>query len=138
MPVIAFFSRVRFGMLTWCARRVVSFVQSVSLFGWSTVLLIVTGDTQRAVVGLALFGDAFQKRPFTLDRQSMLGGALFGVGSATTGHLRVGRGATVYGRSTVTKDIPPGASVAGFPAEDVKQWRRGVANLRRLSNRDEA
>ena len=64
--------------------------------------------------------------------------ALFGVGSATTGHLRVGRGATVYGRSTVTKDIPPGASVAGFPAEDVKQWRRGVANLRRLSNRDEA
>lgn len=61
---------------------------------------------------------------------------MFGGGAAASGHLTVGRGSVLAARSLVTKDLPPGSRVAGYPAEDVRQWRRGIAALRRLSRRD--
>jgi len=62
---------------------------------------------------------------------------MLGGGAATAGHLRIGRGSVIYAWGGVTKDVPPGSRFAGFPAEDVRAWRRGVAKLRGLTDRGE-
>jgi UDP-3-O-[3-hydroxymyristoyl] glucosamine N-acyltransferase len=55
-------------------------------------------------------------------------------GAATTaGHLTIGEGAVILGRSGITKDVPAGTTVGGFPAEEARRWRLGIAVLRRLS-----
>jgi UDP-3-O-[3-hydroxymyristoyl] glucosamine N-acyltransferase len=64
-------------------------------------------------------------------------GVMFGGGAATSGHLTVGRGSVVYAWGGVTKDVPPGSRYAGFPAEDVRAWRRGIAAVRKLTDKDE-
>jgi UDP-3-O-[3-hydroxymyristoyl] glucosamine N-acyltransferase len=64
-------------------------------------------------------------------------GVMFGGGAATAGHLTVGRGSVVYAWGGVTKDVPPGSRYAGFPAEDVRVWRRGIAAMRKLIDKDE-
>lgn len=55
-------------------------------------------------------------------------GGQVGVG----GHLTIGRGAVAVGQSGVTRSLPPGASVGGYPALDVREWRRVAAVWRRL------
>jgi len=65
-------------------------------------------------------------------------GVLLGGGAATAGHLTIGRGSVIYAWGGVTRDVPPGSRFAGFPAEDVRVWRRSVAAMRRLTNKDEA
>jgi UDP-3-O-[3-hydroxymyristoyl] glucosamine N-acyltransferase len=52
--------------------------------------------------------------------------------SGAAGHLRLGRGATVLAKSAVTKDVEPGAQVAGVPAADAAEWREATVLLRRL------
>jgi UDP-3-O-[3-hydroxymyristoyl] glucosamine N-acyltransferase len=64
-------------------------------------------------------------------------GVMFGGGAATSGHLTIGRGSVIYAWGGVTKDVPPGSRYAGFPAEDVRVWRRSVAAMRRLTNKDD-
>jgi len=63
-------------------------------------------------------------------------GVMFGGGSAATGHLTIGAGSVLAARTLVTKDLPAGSQVAGYPAQEMGAWRRGVATLRRLSKRD--
>ena len=60
----------------------------------------------------------------------LAGGAIIGAGAMMGGQAgvgpatRVGKGAVVMAQSGVTKDIEDGATVAGFPASDVrKMWR---------------
>lgn len=65
-------------------------------------------------------------------------GVMIGGGAGTAGHLTVGRGAVVFARAGVSKDVPAGARVAGAPAEDVRVWRRSVAALRKLTDKGEA
>lgn len=64
-------------------------------------------------------------------------GVMLGGGAATAGHLTIGRGSVIYAWGGVTKDVPPGSRLAGFPAEDVRIWRREVAALRGLTKRGE-
>lgn len=64
-------------------------------------------------------------------------GVMIGGGAATAGHLTIGRGSIIYAWGGLTKDVPPNSRMAGHPAEDVRTWRRSVAALRRLTNRDE-
>jgi UDP-3-O-[3-hydroxymyristoyl] glucosamine N-acyltransferase len=59
-----------------------------------------------------------------------------GAAAITTGHLTIGRGSVLAARATATKSFPPGSRIAGFPAVDVREWRREVATLRRLSKKD--
>jgi UDP-3-O-[3-hydroxymyristoyl] glucosamine N-acyltransferase len=50
-------------------------------------------------------------------------------------HLSVGDGAKIAAKSGVIGDIPPGTTVAGYPAVDRRRWLRGLAELYRLASR---
>ena len=61
---------------------------------------------------------------------------LMGGGVGTSGHLSIGAGSVLYGRSAVTKDWPAGSKLAGAPAQDIKDFWRELAQLRRLGKGD--
>ncbi|MEX0627840.1 MAG: UDP-3-O-(3-hydroxymyristoyl)glucosamine N-acyltransferase, partial [Cucumibacter sp.] len=48
------------------------------------------------------------------------------------GLAHVGDHSIVYAEAGVTKSFPPHSRLAGFPARDVKQWRRDMAAVARL------
>jgi UDP-3-O-[3-hydroxymyristoyl] glucosamine N-acyltransferase len=62
-----------------------------------------------------------------VDDNVMLGGQV-GVG----GHLTIGKGAIAVGQSGVTNSLEPGASVAGYPAIEIREWRKASVIFRRL------
>jgi UDP-3-O-[3-hydroxymyristoyl] glucosamine N-acyltransferase len=69
-----------------------------------------------------------------LSGSTILGdGVLLGGGVGTSGHLSIGAGTTVYGRAAVTKDWPAGSKLAGAPAQDIRDFWKELAMLRRLS-----
>ncbi len=51
------------------------------------------------------------------------------------GHLRIGEGARIAAKSGVTKDIQAGDTVGGFAARPIKEWLRGVAELKRIATK---
>jgi len=58
---------------------------------------------------------------------------MIGAAAITTGHLTIGAGSIVVARAVVTKDVRRGGRVGGYPAEDVRAWRRQTATIRLLS-----
>jgi UDP-3-O-[3-hydroxymyristoyl] glucosamine N-acyltransferase len=62
-----------------------------------------------------------------LGRNVVMGGQ-----SATAGHLEVGAFATIAGKGGVTKSLEGGKTYAGFPAVEMKLWRKMQAVLMRL------
>ena len=66
----------------------------------------------------------------TVGDYAMLGGQ---VGVAD--HITIGEGAMVGARAGVMTNIPAGGRWAGFPAEPVIEWKRGIATVRRLVRR---
>jgi len=63
----------------------------------------------------------------TLGRNVVMGGQ-----SATAGHLEVGAFTTIAGKGGVTKSLEGGKTYAGFPAIEIKLWRKMQAALMRL------
>jgi UDP-3-O-[3-hydroxymyristoyl] glucosamine N-acyltransferase len=63
----------------------------------------------------------------TLGRNVVMGGQ-----SATAGHLEVGAFATIAGKGGVTKSLEGGKMYAGFPAIEIRLWRKMQAALMRL------
>jgi len=63
----------------------------------------------------------------TLGRNVVMGGQ-----SATAGHLEVGAFATIAGKGGVTKSLEGGKMYAGFPAIEIKLWRKMQAALMRI------
>ncbi|MBF0678175.1 MAG: UDP-3-O-(3-hydroxymyristoyl)glucosamine N-acyltransferase [Devosia sp.] len=63
-------------------------------------------------------------------------GVLMGGGVGTSGHLRIGAGSVVHGRAAVTKDWPAGSKLAGAPAQDIRDFWREMAAMRKLSKGD--
>ncbi len=51
-------------------------------------------------------------------------GVIIGGGVGVSDHVRIGDGARIAGRSGVTKDVPPGATWAGFPAAPHRSFVR--------------
>jgi UDP-3-O-[3-hydroxymyristoyl] glucosamine N-acyltransferase len=60
-------------------------------------------------------------------------GVLMGGGVGTSGHLTIGAGTVVHGRAAVTKDWPPGSKLAGAPAQDIRDFWREIATMRKLT-----
>lgn len=58
-------------------------------------------------------------------------GVLIGGQAGIGDHLTIGAGARLSGRAGVTRDIAPGETVGGYPAQPIKQWHRQVAWLKR-------
>ena len=52
--------------------------------------------------------------------------------SGAVGHITIGEDSTVFAKSAVTKDLPAGSFVSGFPAENHAQQLRIQASLRRM------
>ena len=63
----------------------------------------------------------------TLQRNVVMGGQ-----SASAGHLEVGAFTTIAGKGGVTKSLEGGKTYAGFPAIEIKLWRKMQAVLMRL------
>lgn len=59
----------------------------------------------------------------------------FAGGAQCAGHLTIGKGARIAAKAGVTKNVPAGRTVAGFPAVDIDQWRRSVVNLRLMGKK---
>ncbi len=53
------------------------------------------------------------------------------------GHLKIGDGAICMAASGVTKDLPPGAKVVGFPAVDRKEFAHSLGAPKRLAKLQE-
>ncbi len=60
-------------------------------------------------------------------------GVQFGGQAGIAPHLTIGDGAAVAGQAGVMKDIPAGETVAGFPAQPIRQWLREAAWLSKQS-----
>ena len=63
-------------------------------------------------------------------------GVLMGGNVGTSGHLTIGAGSMIHGRAAVTKDWPAGSKLAGAPAQDIRDFWRELAVLRKLSKGD--
>ncbi|NGP17716.1 UDP-3-O-(3-hydroxymyristoyl)glucosamine N-acyltransferase [Devosia aurantiaca] len=69
-----------------------------------------------------------------LSGSTVLGdGVLVGGGVGTSGHMSIGSGSVVHGRAAVTKDWPAGSKLAGAPAQDIRDFWREIAVMRKLS-----
>ena len=42
------------------------------------------------------------------------------------GHINIGDNVIIAAKSGVTKNIPSNSTIAGFPAIDIKEWKRKI------------
>jgi UDP-3-O-[3-hydroxymyristoyl] glucosamine N-acyltransferase len=89
--------------------------------------LVMIGHGCRLGPGCLLAGQVGLAGGTTLGAHVMMGGQ---VGSA--GHLTVGDGAQIAAKSGLHRDIPDGAQYGGYPAVEMRSWRRVSASLPRL------
>ena len=54
--------------------------------------------------------------------------------AAIDGHLTIGDGARIAAKAGVTKDVPPGADVSGYPAIEHREHLRQEAGLRQIKD----
>lgn len=57
---------------------------------------------------------------------------IFAGQAGATGHFRVGKGTVVAAKAGVTHDWPAGSALSGFPAFDMKEWKKASVEFRRL------
>jgi UDP-3-O-[3-hydroxymyristoyl] glucosamine N-acyltransferase len=58
--------------------------------------------------------------------------------AAFAGHLVIGSGARIAAQAGVMRDVAPGETVAGAPAQPIHEFFKGVATLRRLATKKDA
>lgn len=52
-----------------------------------------------------------------------------------SGHLTIGKGAKIAAKAGVIKNVPAGKVYAGFPAQEISEWRKGILELRKLTRK---
>jgi UDP-3-O-[3-hydroxymyristoyl] glucosamine N-acyltransferase len=62
-----------------------------------------------------------------IGRRFRMGGS-----AGINGHIRIGDNVSVAAFSGVTKDLPDGVTVAGFPARPIAEWRRQEIRLKAM------
>jgi UDP-3-O-[3-hydroxymyristoyl] glucosamine N-acyltransferase len=82
---------------------------------------VVVGETTAMAAQVGISGSTVVGR-----------GVQVGGQAGMAGHIEVGDGAVVAGRAGVTKDVPPGAVVSGFPAMPHDEAREYHASVKRL------
>jgi len=65
-------------------------------------------------------------------------GVMMGGQVGVADHLTIGAGARIAAKSGVMRDVPPGMTVGGFPAMEIKQWHRQTTGLARLLQRQKS
>ena len=60
---------------------------------------------------------------------------IIGGQSGFAGHIVVGDNVTVAAKSGVTKNINKNSIVAGFPAVDIKEWKKSIINLKKYGHK---
>jgi len=61
--------------------------------------------------------------------------AMFGGQVGVADHVTIGTGVMLGARAGVMSNIPAGARWAGYPAEPLIEWKRGIATVRRMVRR---
>jgi UDP-3-O-[3-hydroxymyristoyl] glucosamine N-acyltransferase len=59
-----------------------------------------------------------------------------GGGVGVADHIKIGRGARLAAGAGVIRDVPPGATVAGYPAIPIRDWHRQTVSLARMFSRE--
>ena len=57
-----------------------------------------------------------------LNRKNLISGGQSGF----AGHIKIGDNVIVAAKSGVTKNIKDNSTVAGFPASDIKEWKKQI------------
>ena len=52
--------------------------------------------------------------------------------SGFAGHIKIGNNVVVAAKSGVTKNIKDNSTVAGFPASDIKEWKKSIIKLKNV------
>jgi UDP-3-O-[3-hydroxymyristoyl] glucosamine N-acyltransferase len=60
-------------------------------------------------------------------------GVLIGGQVGVADHLSIGDGAKIAAKSGVIGDVPPGTTMAGYPAVERQRWLRGLAEMYRVA-----
>lgn len=60
-------------------------------------------------------------------------GVMLGGQAGSAGHLTIGDGARVAAKSGVHNDLPAGGTYGGYPAVEIREWRRSMSALGRLA-----
>jgi UDP-3-O-[3-hydroxymyristoyl] glucosamine N-acyltransferase len=94
---------------------------------------VQVGHNCRLGVGVIMCGQSGLAGSCILADYVVMGGrAAIGPG------LSIGTGAQIAGNAGVIGNVEAGEIVGGFPARDVKEWMKGVATLRKLSQSNPA
>ena len=52
--------------------------------------------------------------------------------SGFAGHIKIGNNVVVAAKSGVTKNIKDNSTIAGFPASDIKEWKKSIIKLKNV------
>ena len=82
---------------------------------------VVIGDNACVAAQAGISGSTIIGNNFTSGGQS-----------GFAGHIKIGNNVIVAAKSGVTKNIKDNSTVAGFPASDIKEWKRSIIKLKNV------
>jgi UDP-3-O-[3-hydroxymyristoyl] glucosamine N-acyltransferase len=89
--------------------------------------LVMVGHGSRTGAGCLLAAQVGLSGSTTLGAGVQMGGQ-----SGASGHLTIGDRAQIGAKAGIHQDIPPGSVYSGYPAVEIRQWRRASVGLGRL------